>query len=202
MSIPDGFEGLQFACECVSSRRGGYSDPWAGIAKNKLLPDGTKEEVLNLVAQEPRTISQLAQALNLSAPSVHTHVTEMIKSELLREAAEWEKAHPSEKYYEPNFPVLKADARAEFEKLCAELSERVADLFEKKLPQLERAFGKTDLVEQGWAFSNVTQYLYACVQRGARQLLEERNALPPCENHKNGVAWVFWAEEPSEDGHV
>lgn len=202
MSIPDGFEGLQFACECVSSRRGGYSDPWAAIAKNKLLPDGTKEEVLNLVAQEPRTISQLAQSLNLSAPSVHTHVTEMMKSELLREATEWEKTHPAEKYYEPNFPVLKADARAEFEKLCAELSERVADLFEKKLPQLERAFGKTALIDQGWAFSDVTQYLYACVQRGARQILEERSALPLCEKHKNGVAWVFWAEEPREDGDV
>jgi DNA-binding transcriptional ArsR family regulator len=202
MSIPEGFEGLQFACECVSSRRGGYSDPWAAIAQNKLLPDGTKEEVLNLVAQEPRTISQLAQALNLSAPSVHTHVTEMMKSELLREAAEWEKTHPAEKYYEPNFPILKADARAEFEKLCAELSARVADLFEKKLPRLERAFGKTDLVARGWAFSDVTQYLYACVQRSARRLLEERSALPPCEKHKNGVAWVFWAEEPGGDGDL
>jgi DNA-binding transcriptional ArsR family regulator len=200
MSIPDGFEGLRFACECVSSRRGGYSDPWAGIAKNKLMPDGTKEEVLNLVAQEPKTISQLAQALDLSAPSVHTHVTEMMKSELLREAVEWEKAHPAEKYYEPNFPVLKAEARAEFEKVCAALSEQVADLFEKKLPQMERAFGQTDLIKEGWAFSDVTQYLYACVQRGARQVLEERSTLQPCEKHKNGVAWVFWAERPVDEG--
>ena len=199
MSIPDGFEGLQFACECVSSRRGGYSDPWAAIAKNKLLPDGTKEEVLNLVAQEPRTISQLAQALNLSAPSVHTHVTEMMKSELLREAAEWEKTHPAEKYYEPNFPVVKADARAEFEKLCTELSERVADLFDKKQPQLQRAFSKTDLAEQGWTFSDVAQYLYACVQRGARRQLEARHVLPPCEKRSNGIEWVFWAEESVDE---
>jgi DNA-binding transcriptional ArsR family regulator len=200
MSVPDGFEGLRFACECISSRRGGYSDPWAAIAKNKLMPDGTKEEVLNLLAQEPKTISQLAQELNLSAPSIHTHISDMMKSELLREAVEWEKTHPAEKYYEPNFPVLKAGARAEFQELCAELSERVADLFEKKLPQMERAFGKTDLINQGWAFSDLTQYLYACVQRGARQLLEERSALSPCEKRKNGAAWVFWAEEPVNDG--
>lgn len=199
MSVPDGLKGLRFACECVSSRSGGYSEPWAGVAKHKLLPDGTKEEIMNLVAREPKTISQLAQALNLTPPSVHTHVAEMLKSELLREAVEWEKTHQAERYYEPNFPVVKAEARAEFEKLCAEISERVADLFEKKMPQLQRAFHKTDLKEHGWTFSDVAQYLYACVQRGAREILQERQALPPCERHRNGVEWVFWAEEP-EDG--
>jgi hypothetical protein len=69
----DGFNGLRFPCDCVTSRRGGYSDPWAGIAKHKLLPNGTKEEILNLVAQEPKTISQIADALGLSARiSMHT----------------------------------------------------------------------------------------------------------------------------------
>ena len=53
-------EGLRFPCECVSGRGGGYSDPWAAIAKHKLLPNGTKEEILNLLAREPRTSSQLA----------------------------------------------------------------------------------------------------------------------------------------------
>lgn len=198
MSVPDGVKGLRFACECVSSREGGYSDPWAGVAKNKLLPDGTKEEIATLLAREPMTISQLAQALGLSAPSVHTHVAEMLKSELLREAAGREKAHQAERYYEPNFPVITAEARAEFERLCGETAGRVADLFEKALPRLERAFGKTDLSEHGWEFTDVAQYLYACVQREARQLLQGRGALPPCEAHGNGVEWVFWAEEPKD----
>ena len=92
MTVPEGFRGLRFPCECVSSRRGGYSEPWAAVTKNKLLPDGTKEEILNLVAQEPRTISQVAEALSLSAPSVYTHVRDLLKSELLREAVEWERA--------------------------------------------------------------------------------------------------------------
>lgn len=196
MSVPDGMKGLRFACECVSSREGGYSDPWAGVAKHKLLPDGTKEEIVNLLAREPMTISQLAQALGLSAPSVHTHVAEMLRSELLREAAGREKAHQAERYYEPNFPVIGAEARAEFERLCGEMAARVADLFERKMPQLERAFGKTDLGGHGWEFADVAQYLYACVQRGARQMLQQRGALPPCERHGNGAEWVFWAEEP------
>lgn len=199
MAVPDNFEGLRFPCECVSSRRGGNGDPWADVAKNRLLPNGTKEEILNLVAREPKTISQLAEALELSAPSVHTHINDMMKSELLRESEEWEKRYPTERYYEPNFPIVKAGERAEFELLCQEMAARVADIFEKKRGQLGRAFDKTDLAKQGWEFQDVTQYLYAQVQRGARQLLEQRGALSPPAQHKNGAEWVFWAEEPQAD---
>ena len=196
MGVPEGLEGLCFACECVSARHGGYSDPWAAIAQNKLLPDGTKEEILNLVAREPKTISQLAEALSLAPPSVHTHVGDMMRSELLRESVEWEKRHPTERYYEPNFPVIRADERAEFDALCAKMAERLADMFEQRLPQLRRAFDKTAIAERGWEFSDIAQYLYACVQRGARELLEERGALPRPAKHRNGAQWLFWAEAP------
>lgn len=200
MAVPEGFKGLRFACECVSARDNGYSDPWANISQNKLLPNGTKEEILNLVAREPKTISQLAEALKLSPPSVHTHVNDMMKSELLRESAEWEKRYPTERYYEPNFPVVRAEERDEFEAVCREMAGRVAELFERRRAQLERVFGKTGLSERGWAFSDVAQYLYARVQRHARVLLEERGVLPRPEQHRNGVKWVFWAEEPGADG--
>src|SRR5947209_889102 len=186
--------GLQFACECVSVR-GGYSDPWAAIAQKKLLSDGTKEKILNLVAQQPKTIAQLAKNLKVSQPTIHTHINDIMRSELLRESEEWEKKYPAERYYEPNFPVVKQDEHAEFEALCSEMSVRVADLFEKKRKQLERAFKKTNLEENGWEFSDVAQYLYAHVQRGARRLLEERGALPSRQKHKNGAEWIFWAEE-------
>jgi DNA-binding transcriptional ArsR family regulator len=199
MSIPDGMEGLRFACECVSARRGGYSEPWAAIAKNKLLPDGTKEEILNLVAREPQTISQLAEALNLSPPSVFAHVNDMMKSELLRESEEWEKKHPTERYYEPNFPVFRAEDCAEFEALCQEMAEQVAALFEKKRPQMERAFRKTGFASRGWELKDVTQCLYANTQRRARALLEERGLLASRDKHANGAEWVFWAEEPKAD---
>jgi hypothetical protein len=124
----------------------------------------------------------------------------MLASELLRESEEWEKKYPTERYYEPNFPVVKAEERAEFEMLCREMAERVADLFEKNRKELERAFKRTDLEEHGWAFKDVAQYLYASVQRGARQLLEERGALPPRQKHGNGVEWIFWAEETETQG--
>ena len=120
---------LLFPCECVSGGPGGYSDPWANVTKHKLLPNGTKERILNLVAGEPKTISQLAEALELAVPSVHTHVNDLMKSELLRESEEWEKKYPTERYYEPNFPVFKAEECAEFRSLCDEMADEVIHSF-------------------------------------------------------------------------
>ena len=199
MSVPGDREGLRFPCECVSARSSGYSDPWAAITKNKLLPNGTKEEILNLLVREPKTISQLAEALSLSPPSVFAHVNQMMKSELLRESEEWEKKHPTERYYEPNFPVFRAEECAEFEALCQEMAEQVVALFEKKRPQMERAYRRTDFASRGWELSDVSQCLYANMQRSARALLEQRGLLSPPEKHANGVEWVFWAEEPQAD---
>jgi DNA-binding transcriptional ArsR family regulator len=200
MTIPAGFEGLRFPCECVSSKAGGYSDPWAEITKNKLLPNGTKEGILNVLAQEPKTITQIAEALGLSAPSVHTHVRDMLRSELLCEAIEWDKAHPAERYYEPNFPVFKAEECAEFRALCEEMSKDLVNIFEKKRQKMERAFRKTGLSKQGWELSDVTQCLFANMYRGARTMLEQRGLLSPREKHKNGAQWIFWAEEPETNG--
>jgi hypothetical protein len=195
MTVPEEFDGLRFACDCVSAGKGRYTEPWAAISKNRLLPNGRKEEILNLVALEPRTISQLAHELELAPPSVHTHVNEMMESELLRESKEWEKLHPKERYYEPNFPVVWADDRVEFEKICREMSAQFVQVFEKGQAKIEQAFNKTRLAEQGWQFADLAQYFYACIQRGARNRLEENGTLPPAEKHKNGVEWLFWAEE-------
>jgi DNA-binding transcriptional ArsR family regulator len=188
-------KGLRFPCECVSNSPGGYTDPWADVTKRKLLPNGTKEQILTLLADEPKTLSQLAQALNLSPPSVHTHINDMLKSELLRESEEFEKKHPSERYYEPNFPVFKAEECAEFRSLCEEMAEQLATLFEQRRAKMERAFKNTSLPEHGWKLSDVTQCLYANMYRRARTSLEERGLLAPRAKHANGAEWIFWAEE-------
>jgi hypothetical protein len=202
MSVSKDFNELYFPCECVSARNENYSDPWAGIAKNRLLMNGTKEQIINLVAREPRTISQLAKELNIAPPSVYTHINEMLASELLRDSAEWEKLHPKERYYEPNFPVVWTEDRAAFEKICGEMSDHIAEVFEQARPKFEQAFDKTSLPEQGWEFADLAQYFYACIQRSARRTLEERGTLQPPEKHRNGVEWVFWAEEPeNNNGH-
>src|SRR5262245_58608959 len=154
MTIPRGYQGLRFPCECVSALNDDYGDPWAEIAKRKLLPNGTKEEILNLVADGPKTISQLAEALDIAPASVHTHNNDLVKSELLREAIEWAKQYPTERYYEPNFPVFKSKECAEFMPLCEEMSREIAAMFEGKRAKLERAFRKTDLAKDGWEFAD------------------------------------------------
>ena len=165
----------------------------------RLRGDQRTAEQAHLVAGEPKTISQLAEALALSPPSVHAHVGDMMKSELLRESEEWEKKYPTERYYEPNFPVVRAEECAEFEKVCGEMAAQVADLFATRQPQFERAFARTALAARGWDFADVTHYLYARVQRKARALLEARGALPPPCERRNGAEWVFWAERPTSD---
>jgi DNA-binding transcriptional ArsR family regulator len=200
MSVSEGFNGLRFPCECVSSREEAYSDPWAEITKNRLLSNGTKEQILNVLAEGPNTITQIAEALSLSAPSVHTHVTDMLRSELLREAVDWEKTHPAERYYEPNFPVFKTDECEEFRALCEEMSNALALLFEKKRKKMERAFRKTSLSQQGWKLSDITQCLFANMYRGARTTLERRGLLSSRERHGKGAAWIFWAEQPENKG--
>jgi DNA-binding transcriptional ArsR family regulator len=191
-------KGLRFPCECVSGLPGGYTDPWADITKRKLLPNGTKEQILALVADEPKTISQLAQELNLSAPSVHTHINDMLESELLRESEEFEKRHPSERYYEPNFPIFKAEDCAEFQTLCDEMAQQLAALFERRRAKIERAFRNTRLPYQGWELTDVTQCLYANMYRSARTLLEQRGLLASRVRHTNGAEWIFWAEQREE----
>lgn len=188
-------KGLRFPCECVSGLPGGYTDPWAEVTKRKLLPNGTKEQIITLLANEPKTLSQLAQALNLSAPSVHTHITDMLKSELLRESAEYEKKHPTERYYEPNFPVFKVGECTEFRTLCEEMAEQLATLFARRHAKMEKAFRKTSLPDHGWELSDITHCLYANTYRGARTLLEKRGLLTEREKHANGAEWIFWAEE-------
>ncbi len=200
MTIPDGFKGLRFPCECVSAGEVRYSDPWAEVTKNRLLPNGTKEQILNLLAVRPNTVSQIAQTLRLSAPSVHTHVIEMLRSELVRHAREFEKAHPAERYYEPNFPVIKEDEAAELCSLCDALAERVASIFKESQIELENAFKNTQLSNEGWSFSEVGQFVFARVQRGARERLEQDGTLAPRKTHQNGTAWLFWAEAPHANG--
>jgi len=196
MTIPRGHIGLQFPCECVSASDEAYSDPWADIAKRKLLPNGTKEEIINLVAEEPKTLSQLADALSLSPPSIHTHINDLLKSELLRESVEWEKKYPAERYYEPNFPVFKRAECEEFMSLCNELAEQMARLFQSKMSKFKGAYNRTGLSQQGWEFSDVTQCLYANAQRHARRLLEEQELLPSRQKRGNGAEWIFWAQQP------
>jgi hypothetical protein len=80
--------------------------------------------------------------------------------------------------------------------LCEEMAEQLAAMFERKRGRLEQAFRKTNLSQQGWEFSDITQCLFANMQRHARMRLEDRGMLTPRQQHANGARWIFWAQEP------
>lgn len=185
---------LEFACDCVSTHNG-YGDPWSALSKKRLLMGGTKEDILCSLSHSPKTIAQLSRELGLTPPSVFAHIGELVASELLRNAESQRKRYPTERYYEPNFPIIRRDERASFDSICNEMSEQLATLFEGKMESFERAFDETSLGERGWAFEDVKHYLFARVQRNARILLEDRGTLPPRCPRQNGSEWIFWAEE-------
>ena len=99
-----------------------------------------------------------------------------------------------------HFPAVKAADRVVFEPICQAMAERIAELFDKQQAEFELAIQKSGLADQGCEFSDLAQYFYASVQRGARMLLEERGVLPHREKHKNGAEWLFWAEEANASG--
>jgi len=200
MSVSNGNLRLRFPCDCVSGRKDNYGDPWSDITKNKLFSDGTKEEIVNLVSEEPKTISQLAKALNLSAPSIHKHINELLSSELIRDSVEWEKLHPKERYYEPNFPVVRAEDCEELHTICEQMSESLAALFESARPRFEQAFEESGLARRGWSFDDLSQCVFARIQRDAREILEQRGLVSPPKPHRNGAVWTFWAEQTNGNG--
>jgi hypothetical protein len=120
---------------------------------------------------------QIAKELGLSSPTVLIHVRALIESELLRESKEMERRYPAERFYEPNFPVVFAEERAEFEPFCQEIARQIADVFQKRNKQLQQIFSRTELAKRGWPFADLTQYVYACVQRAAREELEKARDL-------------------------
>ena len=187
---------LHFACSCASGAEV-TDDPWAAVSKGGKLKDGTKERILNLIYRRPRTIAQLAQELGVSQPAVHRHITEMLGSELIREASgpEVERASPVERFYRPNFPVVLAEDRAAFQPVLEELAREFAEAFRGSQEALATAFAWTSLPGHEERFEALLHYLYTMVSRLARERLEREGVLPQWPEHGDGSRWLWWAEE-------
>src|SRR5918998_924474 len=115
-SLVDDDHRLRFACACASGVPVA-EDPWVAIVNQRKLNDGTRELILNAIYRRPRTITQIAEELGISAPAVHRHVVDMLAHELIREVdvTAPQRSRGSERYYRPSFPVVLADDRAELQ---------------------------------------------------------------------------------------
>ena len=195
-SAGDGAQVLQFACACASAAPVA-EDPWVAISQQRKLNDGTKELILNAVYRQPRTITQIAQILDLAPPTVHRHVTDLLASELIREVpvSEDERRSAVERFYQPNFPIVHSADRAELQPVLDELADGIAKVFRDGQAALAQAFARTSLPARGESFETLLHYLYATAVRIARAQLEAEGVLPPWPEHADGSRWVWWAEE-------
>jgi DNA-binding transcriptional ArsR family regulator len=187
---------LRFACQCASAVPVA-EDPWVAIPRQRKLNDGTKELILNLIHRQPRTITQLADLLGISAPAVHRHITELIAGELIREVdapADGRRSGPK-RYYAPNFPIVLATDRAVLQPILENLAIDIAAAFRGHREALAAAFAQTTLSESEGSFETLLHYLYATAVRTARAQLEAESGLPPWPEHADGSRWVWWAEE-------
>src|SRR5918998_3998019 len=99
-SLVDQDHRLRFACACASAMPIA-EDPWVAIVNQRKLNDGTKELILNAIYRQPRTITQLAELLGISAPAVHRHVAGLLADELIQEGdlVAPQRGRGSERYY-------------------------------------------------------------------------------------------------------
>jgi len=170
------------------------------ISQQRKLNDGTRELILNAIYQQPRTITQLAELLGISAPAVHRHIVNMLADELIHEVdpAAAERSRGSERYYRPNFPIVLAADRAALQPVLEEIAADVAAVFRQGQEALAKAFADTSLPARGEQVETLLHYLYATATRLARARLEADGDLPPWPEHTDGSRWIWWAEEAPE----
>jgi hypothetical protein len=198
-SLVDDDHRLRFACACASAIPTA-EDPWVAVVNQRKLNDGSRERILNAIYRQPRTITQLAEHLGISAPAVHRHVAGLLADELIQEVdlPAAERTRGSERYYRPNFPVVLAADRAALQPVLEDLATDITAAFHHRREALANAFAQTSLPSRGEPVEMLLHYLYATATRRARARLEADGALPPWPDHADGSRWIWWAEEAPE----
>lgn len=163
-------------------------DPWASISKQRKLPDGTKELILNAIYRSPRTIAHLAEELHLAQPTVHRHITELHASQLIREIAilQEERLSSVERYCAPNFPVVLATDQRELLPLLEELALEIAKAFRRPQNDLVNALTRTSLFSRVEHADELLHWMYTTVIRMARERLQDEGLLAPWPEHADG----------------
>jgi len=149
-------------------------------------------------------VAQLAQAFELSQPTMLDQVRRALRDGLISEVAvtEEERRFPAERYYATAVPVIRQPDREVLESACRGLAADVAAALTSNLGDLHAAFGLTHLAREGWSFEALWPYLEETISRLAIERVPGIPEASPPPSH--GLAWVEEITEyaaPSDVGH-
>ncbi len=184
---------LKFPCDCFTESEV-CEEPWALIAKRGVFKGGTKEKILNLMHERPRTIAQLSELLELSQPTIHRHLSGLISGGLITNSKDTQRTYTVERYYKPTFPVITEADQENFRGVVDEIAGDISRSFSSRAGTLRQLFEQSDAAKSGWEFEEFAQYLMQVASRTARRMLEEEGALASSlHDSENGI--LFWATE-------
>lgn len=164
--------------------------PSAALASPEVAVPTTREPLIAALADRPHTVAQLAQAFDLSQPTVLEHVRRGLRDGLIVEVqvAEGEKRFATERYYAPAVPVIRQPDQELLQSACRALAGEVAAALSERQGDLQAGFAMTTLAREGWTFDDLWPYLHATIQRLA---LQQVAGFPePAPPRPHGLAWV------------
>ncbi len=148
----------------------------------------TRERLVAALADQPRTVAQLAQAFGLSQPTMLEHVRRALRDGLIREVPEEHKRFAAERYYATAVPVIREPDRDLLVSGCRALADEIAAVVSAGQGDLRAAFAMTHLAREGWSFDELWPYLQETIWRLTRERVPDLVDLTPPQPH--GLAWV------------
>ncbi len=150
----------------------------------------TRERLVAALADQPRTVAQLAHAFGLSQPTMLEHVRRALRDGLIREVQvpEERKRFAAERYYATAVPVIREPDRDLLVSGCRALADEIAAVVSAGQGDLRAAFAMTHLAREGWSFDELWPYLQETIWRLTRERVPDLVDLTPPRPH--GLAWV------------
>lgn len=149
-----------------------------------------RERLVAALADQPRTVAQLARQFGLSQPSMLEHVRRAVQDGLVVEVQvpDEERRFPSERYYGPAVPVIRGPDRELLASACRAVADDIAKSVASNLGDMHATFAMTALAGEGWSFDEIWPYMSDTINR----LVEERLAsiMRPTDLTARGLAWV------------
>ncbi len=144
------------------------------------LNSETRRIILNRICERPMTGAQIAAEIGISRASVSDHLRVLRQAGVIREAGlgRGEKRYVVEKYYTPNFPVMRLEDQEKLRGLAGEIGRKVATLVEGYVDRMMEAFEETSAADEGWNLRDVYPYIQGMIREAESEALGQNHGIP------------------------